>query len=61
MNDRLSLFICVIRTYTEGATLERNAYNEIYSRNSLNVYIIMFKDILDNWRISLMPDRFYLY
>ena len=37
-----------------------DAYDEIKSGNSLNVGICV-KDSLDNWRISLMTDGYYLY
>ena len=42
-------------SHREGATLKRNAYNEIYSSNCFEC-MHMF-----NWWISLMTDRYYLY
>ena len=51
MNDRLSyshMWTCRV-----GATWKRNAYNKLYSGNSLNVCICLTPD---NWRISLMAD-----
>ena len=47
--------------HREGAiTLKCNAYNGIYSGYLLEC-IHMFNDNLDDRRISLMADRYYIY
>ena len=60
LDEWLFIHIQIMWTCREGATWKRNVYNEIYSGNSFEC-MHMFNDSLDNWRISLMVDRYYLY
>ena len=59
MNEWMTIYP-YMWTHREGATLNRNAYNELYSGNFFEC-MLLFNDSLDNWRISLMADRYYLY